>query len=315
MSVVKMVTLITMKKEENSLYKFESLTDFHRVFGLPKPLHPLISFIDIDDMKNLPIDFPHSMVLDFYKIAYKTNTCGRVKYGQNYYDFGEGGLVFTAPNQVFESPTVSKANGNLLLVHPDFLLSYPLAKKITDFGFFDYSANEALFLSDKEKETVISIFKIINEEINSRIDDFSQDVMISQIELLLNYCNRFYKRQFITRKAVHNDLLSQLDEYLNRYFSSDNLLNNGIPTVQQLATELNVSASYLSDMLRSLVGVNAQQYIQNKIIEKAKVILSTTNFSVSEIAYQLGFEHPQSFSRLFKSKVNMSPVEFRASFN
>ncbi len=304
-----------MKKAETLLYKFESLTDFHRVFGLPKPLHPMVSFVDIKDMEMLPQDFPQSMVLNFYKIAYKTNTCGSAKYGQNYYDFGEGGLVFTSPNQVFESPTSSKANGNLLLIHPDFFLSYPLAKKIVDYGFFAYSANEALFLSDKEKETILSIFKIIDEELKSRIDDFSQDVMIAQIELLLNYCNRFYKRQFITRKAVHNDLLSQLDEYLNQCFSSDDLLNNGIPSVQQIATELNVSASYLSDMLRSLVGVNAQQYIQNKLIDKAKVILSTTNFTVSEIAYQLGFEHPQSFSRLFKNKVNVSPMEFRASFN
>lgn len=304
-----------MKKADTLLYKFESLTDFHRVFGLPKPLHPMVSFVDINDMEMLPKDFPQSMVLNFYKIAYKTNTCGKAKYGQNYYDFGEGGLVFTAPNQVFESPTASKANGNLLLIHPDFFLSYPLAKKIVDYGFFAYSANEALFLSDKEKETILSIFKIIDEELNSRIDDFSQDVMIAQIELLLNYCNRFYKRQFITRKAVHNDLLSQLDAYLNQCFSSDDLFNNGIPSVQQIATELNVSSSYLSDMLRSLVGVNAQQYIQNKLIDKAKVILSTTNFTVSEIAYQLGFEHPQSFSRLFKSKVGQSPVEFRVGFN
>lgn len=302
-----------MKKEENSLYKFESLTDFHRVFGLPKPLHPMVSFVNIDDIERLPTDFPQSMVLNFYKIAYKTNTCGKVKYGQNYYDFGEGGLVFTAPNQVFESPKDSKANGSLLLVHPDFLLSYPLAQKITDFGFFDYSANEALFLSDKEKETIISIFKIIDEELQSRIDDFSQDVIIAQIELLLNYCNRFYKRQFITRKAVHNDLLSQVDRYLSLYYSSDN--QSGMPTVQQIADEVNVSASYLSDMLRSLVGLNSQQYIQNKIIDRSKVVLSTTNLSVSEIAYQLGFEHPQSFSRFFKNKVNMSPLEFRASFN
>ena len=304
-----------MKKEENSLYKFESLTDFHRVFGLQKPLHPMVSFIDINDMELLPSDFPNTMVLNFYKIAYKTNTCGKAKYGQNYYDFGEGGLVFTAPNQIFESPTDRNANGYLLLIHPDFFLSYPLAKKIKEYGFFSYAANEALFLSDKEKETILSIFNIINDELISRIDDFSQDVMIAQIELLLNYCNRFYKRQFITRKAIHNDLLLKLEEILDVYFNDQKSILQGIPTVQLLSEKLNISPSYLSDMLRSLTGQNTQQHIHHKLIDKAKEKLSTTALSVSEIAYQLGFEHPQSFSRLFKSKSGISPIEFRESFN
>lgn len=304
-----------MKKEENSLHKFESLTDFHQVFGLQKPLHPMVSFIDINDLELLPSDFPNTMVLNFYKIAYKTNTCGKAKYGQNYYDFGEGGLVFTAPNQIFESPTDRNANGYLLLIHPDFFLSYPLAKKIKEYGFFSYTANEALFLSDKEKETTLSIFSIINDELISRIDDFSQDVMIAQIELLLNYCNRFYKRQFITRKAIHNDLLQKLEEILDVYFNDQKSVLQGIPTVQLLSEKLNISPSYLSDMLRSLTGQNTQQHIHHKLIDKAKEKLSTTDLSVSEIAYQLGFEHPQSFSRLFKSKSGISPIEFRERFN
>lgn len=304
-----------MKKEENSLHKFESLTDFHQVFGLQKPLHPMVSFIDINDLELLPSDFPNTMVLNFYKIAYKTNTCGKAKYGQNYYDFGEGGLVFTAPNQIFESPTDRNANGYLLLIHPDFFLSYPLAKKIKEYGFFSYTANEALFLSDKEKETTLSIFIIINDELISRIDDFSQDVMIAQIELLLNYCNRFYKRQFITRKAIHNDLLQKLEEILDVYFNDQKSVLQGIPTVQLLSEKLNISPSYLSDMLRSLTGQNTQQHIHHKLIDKAKEKLSTTDLSVSEIAYQLGFEHPQSFSRLFKSKSGISPIEFRERFN
>lgn len=305
-----------MKKEDHSLYKFESLTDFHRVFGLTTPLHPMVSLIDIGKLQKLPVDFPKSMVMNFYKIAFKTGLCGQAKYGQNYYDFGEGGLVFTAPNQVFESPNNNMPSlGNLLLIHPDFFLSYPLARKIKDYGYFSYAANEALHLSGAEKETVLSIFKIIEDELKSRIDDFSQDVMIAQIDLLLNYCNRYYKRQFITRKAQSNNLLSQLDDYLNEYFAKEQPLQQGIPSVQHIATVMNVSSNYLSDMLRDLVGLNAQQYIQNKVIEKAKEILSTSNHTVAEIAYQLGFEHPQSFSRLFKNKVNMSPVEFRASFN
>ena len=304
-----------MKKEEKTLHKFESLNDFHRVFGLQKPLHPLISFIDIADMKYNAGELADSIVLDFYKIAYKTLLCGRAKYGQNYYDFGEGGLVFTAPNQVFESPDDNVNAGFILLVHPDFFLSYPLAKKIRQYGFFSYAANEALHLSDQERATIMSVFKIIDEELKSRIDDFSQDVIISQVELLLNYSNRFYKRQFITRKAVNSDLLQKLEEILDDYFDKEQSLKLGLPTVQYLSGQLNISASYLSDMLRSLTGQNAQQHIHHKLIEKGKEKLSTTNLSISEIAYHLGFEHAQSFSNLFRKKTNFSPLEFRQSFN
>ena len=304
-----------MKKEEKTLHKFESLNDFHRVFGLQKPLHPLISFIDIADMKYNAGELADSIVLDFYKIAYKTLLCGRAKYGQNYYDFGEGGLVFTAPNQVFESPDDNVNAGFILLVHPDFFLSYPLAKKIRQYGFFSYAANEALHLSDQERATIMSVFKIIDEELKSRIDDFSQDVIISQVELLLNYSNRFYKRQFITRKAVNSDLLQKLEEILDDYFDKEQTLKLGLPTVQYLSGQLNISASYLSDMLRSLTGQNAQQHIHHKLIEKGKEKLSTTNLSISEIAYHLGFEHAQSFSNLFRKKTNFSPLEFRQSFN
>ncbi len=305
-----------MKKEEHLLYKFQSLTDFHRVFGLPAPSHPMVSLVDVKTLQKLPVGFPKSMVMNFWKIAYKSGLCGQAKYGQNHYDFGEGGLVFTAPNQVFESPNHNMPSvGSLLLIHPDFFLSYPLARKIKEYGYFSYAANEALHLSEQEKEMVLSIFKIIDDELCSRIDDFSQDVIVAQIELVLSYCNRYYRRQFITRKAQSSNLLNQLDDYLNQYFASEKLLQQGIPSVQDIAAAMKVSPNYLSDMLRNLVGFNAQQYIQNKVIEKAKEILTTSNYTVSEIAYQLGFEHSQSFSRLFRNKVNMSPMEFRASFN
>jgi AraC-like DNA-binding protein len=255
-------------------------------------------------------------VLTFYKISYKAKLSGKIKYGQGLYDFNEGGLLFAAPNQVIGGNNDS-ADCSLytLLIHPEFLLNYPLAKKIKTYGFFSYSANEALHLSDQEKETVMSIFKILKEELNGRIDDFSQDVIISQIELLLNYSNRFYKRQFITRKAVNNNLLQKLEEVLDEYFNTEKSLSQGIPTVQYLSENLNISPSYLSDMLRSLTGQNAQQHIHFKLIEKAKEKLSTTSLSVSEVAYELGFEHPQSFSKLFKVKTNLSPLEFRRSFN
>jgi AraC family transcriptional activator of pobA len=304
-----------MKKEDHPFYKFESLSDFHEVFGLKKPLHPLISFININEMKIKEHGLPNTIVLDFYKISYKTLLCGKAKYGQNYYDFGEGGLVFTAPNQLFESPSDQPSSGHLLLIHPDLFLSYPLAKKIKEFGFFSYSANEALHLSDKEKATIMAIFAIIEDELNSRIDDFSQDVIISQIELLLNYSNRFYKRQFITRKAVNNDILQKLETLLDDYFNNEKAALEGIPSVQFVSEKLNISASYLSDMLRSFTGENTKQHIHNKLVEKAKEKLSSSKLSVSEIAYQLGFEHPQSFSRFFKTKTNVSPLEFRQSFN
>jgi len=307
-----------MKKEENGPLKFESLSDAHRAFGMAKPLHPLISLINSSSMR-VEVTRPSGPhVLNFYKISYRPKFSGKLKYGQDYYDFDEGGLLFAAPNQLVggnNDDELQECSQYTLLIHPDFLWNYPLAKKIKQYGFFSYSANEALHLSEKEKETIISIFKIIEDELNSRIDDFSQDVIISQIELLLNYANRFYKRQFITRKAVSNNLLQKLEEVLDEYFAGAKSLSQGIPTVQYLSEKLNISPSYLSDMLRSLTGQNAQQHIHNTLIEKAKEKLSTTNLSVSEVAYELGFEHPQSFSKLFKTKTNLSPLEFRRSFN
>ena len=307
-----------MKKGESSLHKFDSLSDAHRAFNLPKPVHPLISLINGASHPGGVIRPMGPHVLKFYKISYKPRLSGKLKYGQDYYDFDEGGLLFAAPNQVVGGGSDSETmdcSQYTLLIHPDFLRNYPLAKKIKTYGFFSYATNEALHWSDKEKETIISIFKNIEEELNSRIDDFSQDVIISQIELLLNYANRFYKRQFITRKAVSNSLLQKLEETLDEYFNNEKSLSQGIPTVYYLAETLNLSSSYLSDMLRSLTGQNAQQHIHQKLIEKAKEKLSATSLSVSEVAYQLGFEHPQSFSKLFKTKTNLSPLEFRRSFN
>jgi len=306
-----------MKKETEGPYKFESLSDFHRVLGLPKPLHPVISLVYNTDGKIISCDsFPDQFTLSFYKISYKPNLQGKFKYGQHYYDFDEGGLFFVSPNQLTgTSERNLDYTGFTLFVHPDFFLGYSLAKKIKQYGFFSYAATEVLHLSDTEKTTILAVAKIIDEELNSRIDDFSQDVIISQIELLLNYANRFYKRQFITRKAVSNDLLQKLEYVLDEYFDSEKTLSLGIPTVQYLSEHLNISPSYLSDMLRSLTGQNAQQHIHQKLIEKAKEILSTTGLSVGEIAYKLGFEHPQSFSTLFKTKTSLSPLAFRRSFN
>lgn len=303
-----------MRSKQNKLLKFKSLSEFHVMFGLPKPEHPLVSFIRIEEMVMPDETMPDYLVLDFYKMAYK-DSIGKAKYGQHHYDFGEGGLVFTAPGQLFEKPKRNTGKGCILLVHPDFFLSYSLAKKIRQYGFFSYDTDEALHLSEKEKETIFSVFKIIDDELRSRVDDFSQDVIISQVELLLNYSSRFYKRQFITYKAVNDDLIQQFEKVMDSYFNSDGGLQTGMPSVQYVAEKLHVSSNYLSDLLRTLTGLNTQQHIHNRLVETAKEILSTTHFSVSEIAYQLGFDYPQSFTRLFKSKTNQTPLEFRQSFN
>ncbi len=304
-----------MKKDENIPHHFNSISELHRVLGLPKPLHPLVSLVDNTKIAIEKEMLPESFLLNFYKISYKTGIRGKIRYGQGYYDFDEGGMVFTSPNQLLATEDDTEYKGYTLLVHPDFLRSSPLGKKIKNYGFFSYAANEALHLSEKEKTIILNIFKNIEDELQSSIDDFSQDVIIAQVELILNYSNRFYKRQFITRKAVSNDLLVKMETLLDEYFNKETALMQGAPTVQYIASELNVSTHYLSDMLRALTGQNAQQHIHNKLIEKAKEILSISTLSVAEIAYQLGFEHPQSFNKLFKRKTNLSPLQYRHSFN
>ena len=202
-----------------------------------------------------------------------------------------------------------------MLIHPDFLWNTALAKTIKQYEYFDYSVNEALFLSDKEETALIYIMQNIQQEYQSNIDKFSQDIIIAQLELLLVHADRYYHRQFITRKITNHKILDRLEELLTNYFNSDDLVNKGLPSVQYIADQLKVSPNYLSDLLKVLTGQSTQQHIHDKLIEKAKEKLSTTDLSVSEIAYELGFEHSQSFSKLFKSKVAMSPLEFRASFN
>lgn len=303
-------------KDEIANHRFDSLSKMHKVLDMPAPMHPLVSLIN-NATGTIPLErLPSPHILNFYKISYKMNFQGKFKYGQHYYDFDEGGMFFVSPNQITGGHApVSDQSGYTLLFHPDFLLGYELARKIKAYGFFSYAIHEALHLSEKEKTTIISVFQSIEEELKGRIDNFSQDVVISQIELLLNHSNRFYNRQFITRKAVSSDLLQKAEEILSTYFEAPRVLKQGLPTVQFLSSQLNVSAGYLSDMLRSLTGQNAQQHIHNYLIEKAKEQLSTSDASISEIAYSLGFEHPQSFSKLFKLKTNMSPLDFRRSFN
>lgn len=300
--------------------RIKTISEFHQLNQLPPPEHPLISVVDYAQVaaakKNNPTQ---STVADYYSIAVKRGLAGKMHYGQQEYDFDEGVMYFLAPKQVLQtSPapgTHMLPSGWILLIHPDFLWNTPLAKTIKQYDFFDYSVNEALFLSEKEETILNNIIENIRQEYHSNIDKFSQNIIISQIETLLNYSERFYQRQFITRKITNHKTLGRLEEILNEYFNSDDLVVKGLPTVQQIAETLNVSPNYLSGLLRTLTGQSTQQHIHNKLIEKAKEKLSTTDLSVSEIAYELGFEHPQSFSKLFKTKTNVSPLEFRQSFN
>lgn len=306
-----------MKKEASHPYIIESVSELHRLMKLPKPAHPLVSVIDLSDVKCRIDETIKSVVYNFYSICIKKDFTGKLKYGQNYYDFDEGVMTFFSPGQVIstETPADMALSGWWLVVHADFLRNHALARGINEYGFFSYAVNEALHLSDKEEAMIKSIMLNIAQEYHSAIDSFSQDVMMAHIDLLLNYANRFYNRQFITRKHANNDLLTRLETILSDYFNGEKVQEMGLPTVHYISDQLSVSPTYLSDMLRSLTGQNTQQHIHNKLIEKAKERLTTTSLSVSEIAYQLGFEYPQSFSKLFKSKTSISPLEFKHSFN
>jgi AraC family transcriptional activator of pobA len=300
-------------------FHIKTISEYHQVMGLPKPAHPLISVINMDSIERSPKNAPITLVFDFYSISLKRNFNAKIKYGQQQYDFDEGIMFFMSPKQVFGISTNNdeeiKRSGWLLLVHPDFLWNTTIAKTIKQYEYFDYSVHEALFLSDKEETTIINIMQNIQQEYHSNIDKFSQDVIIAQLELLLTYADRFYHRQFITRKITNHKILNRVEDMLNEYFNSNDLIKKGLPTVQQIAASLNVSPNYLSGLLKLLTGQSTQQHIHDKLMEKAKEKLSTTTLSVSEIAYELGFEHPQSFSKLFKTKTKLSPLEFRQSFN
>lgn len=299
--------------------RIKTISQYHQAMGLPKPEHPLISVINFDSVTQPPPSEPISFIYDFYSIYLKRISNVKFKYGQQESDFDEGVLFCMSPNQVFSIEAEKKADVNrsgwIILIHPDFIWNTTLAKSIKQYEFFGYAINEALYLSAKEEKKIISIIKNIQQEYQLNIDKFSQQIIISQIETLLIFAERFYHRQFITRKKTNHQVLERLEKILTDYFNNDNLIEKGMPTVQYISDELRLSPNYLRELLKTLTGLNAQQHIHEKLIEKAKEKLSTTNLSVSEIAYELGFEHPQSFSKLFKTKTKLSPLKFRASFN
>jgi AraC family transcriptional activator of pobA len=303
----------------NKIHRIKSIAQFHEFRQLPKPEHPLISVVNVEDIQHGHAEEPLSLVLDYYNISLKRNFSGKFRYGQQDYDFDEGVMFFIAPGQVFriehDADQPIRQSGWMLLIHPDFLWNTPLAKSIRQHEYFDYSVNEALFLSAKEEDTITGIIRTIHQEYQNNIDKFSQDIIISQIETLLNFAERFYHRQFITRKITNHQMLDRLEKLLEEYFTTGDQIRKGLPSVHEIAGRLNVSPNYLSGLLKVLTGQSTQQHIHEKLIEKAKEKLSTTDASISEIAYDLGFEHPQSFSKLFKTKTKLSPQEFRQSFN
>jgi len=300
-------------------FRLNSIAEFHTFCNLPGPEHPLISLIDYSNV-HYPFDEANvKWIQHFYTIGLKRNVTTKFNYGQQQYDFNSGVLSFIAPAQFLKLEInlnmVAEPTGWLLLIHPDFLWSTSLVKKIKSYDFFQYAVNEALFLSDKEEKVIVDILQNIEKEYQSNMDKFSQELIIAQLEMLLIYSERFYERQFLTRKKSNYELLERFENVLSGYFESDRLLENGIPTVTDIAEQLNISPNYLGTLLRLNTRQSTQQHIQNKLIDFAKERLSTTSLSVSEIAYELGFEHPQSFSKLFKQKTSQTPVEFRQSFH
>lgn len=300
--------------------RFHTISAFHEALGLPGPQHPLLSVVDVGTVPPpLPGREPESMVLDFYLISVKRARNVHVRYGQHPFDFNEGVLSFIAPGQVFsvavaDATQAAEQTGWVVYLHPDLLWQTPLATTIRQHDFWDYSLREALFLSAREETTILGLLATINQEYQAPLDQFSKPIIVAQLESLLRYADRFYHRQFLTREKANHEVLARVEELLQTYFEGSNLPARGLPTVQYLADCLHLSPKYLSSLLRVLTGQNAQQHIHEWLLAKAKQQLSTTSLTVSEIAYHLGFEHLQSFSKLFKTKTGLSPLEFRASF-
>lgn len=299
---------------------FKAIGEFHRYLNLPAPHHPLISVLDVGAVAQPDQYELVKMVMDFYSISVKRMSNVTLKYGQHPFDFNDGIMSFMSPNQVFSIGAYDvgkkiEKSGWVIYIHPDFFWNTPLAKTISQYDFWDYSLKEALFLSEKEEIIINKIIQNILQEYEANIDKFSKRIIVSHIETLLNYADRYYHRQFITSEKTNHQVLERVEKLLTDYFNGEDLISKGLPTVAYLAGQLNLSPKYLSSLLKVLTGQSTQQHIHDKLIGRAKEKLSATNLSVSEIAYELGFEHSPSFSKLFKAKTGQSPVEFRAAFN
>lgn len=294
----------------------KSINEAHEKMDIGKPKHPLFSILRFEDIPEIRVEERTKLIFDYYQIVFKKNCPNKIQYGQTPYDFDEGVMSYFSPRQVsiIEAGALFPVSGWVININHDFLNGYELGTRIRNYGFFEYAANEALILSEDEEKVMETILQQLWKEYQLSIDKYSQDVIVSNLELLLTYSNRYYNRQFIVRKATNNSLLSKFEQLLNHYFEHE-IESNGLPSVHYFASALQLSDKYFSDLLKQHTGLSAQQHIHEKLIEKAKEKLSTTKLSVSEIAYALGFEHPQSFSSLFKSKTRKTPLEFRSEFN
>lgn len=299
---------------KDDIFRIKSISQLHEAFGYEKPKHPLISIIDISEAEVTKEMIGLRLAANLYSIALKGGDCG-VMYGRNHYDFEEGVLVFTPPNQVItltgEVSPESQKNGWMLFFHPDLIRKSALGENIDDYTFFSYQSHEALHLADSEKNTLADCIKKIKEEYHERIDNHSQRLIISNLELLLNYCARFYERQFNTRKNYNSDIVTKLEKLLRSYFHSQDLPELGPPSIQYCADKMNLSPNYLSDLLKKETGKSTKDHINDFVVEQAKNKLVNSNDSINEIAYALGFNYPHYFSRLFKNKTGVSPLAYR----
>ena len=296
-----------------SIYKVKSISQLHSLLGFPKPKHPLISLIDASKIQVTEEEIGSKLIYDFYMISLKDKSCG-VEYGRNSFDFDEGVMVFSAPGQVY-TPTHSIQAGDIqgwmLYFHPDLIRNTNLGDIIDEFSFFNYDVVEALHLSEDEEMTIDTTVNNIKSEYSQRIDNHSQRVIVSNLELLLNYCLRFYERQFNTRTNQSKDVISQFEKELKKYFKSEQHFELGLPSIQHFADIAHLSQHYFSDLIKKETGRKPKDHINEFVVEKAKDLLLGTEQSVSEIAYELGFNYPHYFTRLFKSKTGYTPVEYR----
>jgi len=299
----------------SEIIKIDTISQVHDFFQLPKPKHPLVSVLPITD-KITNYDYGnYSYVFGFYQVSLKIGISGSLTYGRNSYDFQEGTMVFMKPNQAVKVENRQDyvgASGWTLLFHPDLIAKSELGKTVYDYSFFNYETNEALHLSDDEKTSLAELVHKIEREYNQNIDKHSQELIISNIDLLLKYCKRFYDRQFYTRTNLNKDLISRFESIMLHYFNSEKPQELGVLTVNYCANEMNMSANYLGDLLKNETGLSAKEHIQSFLIEKAKTKILSTSKSISEIAYDFGFEYPQSFNKLFKSKTGLTPTKYRS---
>lgn len=295
----------------------KSITQLHELMGFPKPKHPLISVMDASKMIHRPEFDGVKMSADFYLVSLKEHDCG-MTYGRNYYDFEEGTLIFTAPNQVVSSSTENSQainKGWMLFFHPDLILDTALGAKIDSYSFFSYESNEALHLSEQEKKIITDCVRNIELEYNTNIDGHSKDLFVANLELLLNYSKRFYDRQFHTRTAQQKDVVAQFEKNLKAYFNQENLVELGQPSVKYFADLANLSPNYLSDLLKKETGKNVKEHMNEVLVNKAKILLLNSSNTVSQIAYDLGFNYPHYFSRMFKAQTGLTPAKYRESVN